>query len=83
MSMLRSPLSELVLTSAPFVPAPQPDAYWFSYLGPGERAVTGEWSAAEMAELQHLALEHTEKVASGAWGLFSMHVWVRAPTVAR
>lgn len=53
-------------TDIPCCCAPsQPDAYYFTYLGPGERPATGDWTASELEELRHLANEHFEKASAG------------------
>ena len=49
------------------------DGYYRSYLPPGEKAGSVEWSAKEVHNLERLVEEHPEKVASGKWGLLSIH----------
>ena len=49
------------------------DAYYHSFLPPGEKPATGEWAAREMASFMTLLQEHPEKVEKGLWGLFSLH----------
>jgi hypothetical protein len=39
-----------------------------SYLAPGERPATGDWTAAELDELRRIAHEHFEKVPALAVG---------------
>ena len=51
-----------------------PDAYYFAYLSPGERAESGPWQSAEASRFERLLEEHTEKVGAGAWGLLSLHM---------
>ena len=51
-----------------------PNEYYHSFLPPGEKPAAGaDWSAKELNNFELLLAEHPEKVASGKWGLLSIH----------
>lgn len=49
------------------------DDYFLSYLPPGEKPGSADWSAREVSNFERLIEEHPEKVQDGKWGLLSMH----------